>query len=93
MDTRSRLIHEISARHEIRGFEHELSDDEMVEFSNRLEELIVSQGNAVTTIKREARESENKKSDEIQSLRAAQAAEERTKRAANDQIVRILLLR
>ncbi|KAK4330749.1 DNA repair protein RAD50 [Rhodotorula toruloides] len=86
LEARKSLIRELSEKHEIPGYDHELNEREMQEFEEKMEDVIVSQQRKIEKIKSEARATENKYQDEIQALKSARAADERAKASIADQI-------
>ena len=51
IDYRHRLIRDLSVKHEIPGFDHNLSQDEMDDFVDRLEQAIVTQSTQIDHLK------------------------------------------
>ncbi|GJN94490.1 hypothetical protein Rhopal_007572-T1 [Rhodotorula paludigena] len=95
-EARKTLIRELAQNHGIPGYDHELSEREMKEFEEKLDEASIAQANKIDKIKNEARAAESKYQDEIQALKSAKAADERAKanlaeqiRAANARIANI----
>lgn len=51
LELRGRLVKELSVKHDIQGFNHDLSDGEMDEFVERLEQAAVAQAKKIEDIK------------------------------------------
>ncbi|GAA6021568.1 hypothetical protein JCM10207_005070 [Rhodosporidiobolus poonsookiae] len=79
LETRKTLIRDLSEKHGIAGYDHELSDREMNDFVEKLEDAVLAQQKKIEKIKNEARATESKYQDEIQALKSAKAADERAK--------------
>ncbi|GAA5829449.1 hypothetical protein JCM5353_001337 [Sporobolomyces roseus] len=87
LDARKVLIRDLSEKHNIPGFNRELlSEADMNEFEEKLEESISAQQAKIEKIKSEARATESKYQEEIQALKSARAADDRAKRTIGDQI-------
>ncbi|GAA5916492.1 hypothetical protein JCM6882_001738 [Rhodosporidiobolus microsporus] len=86
LEARKTLIRDLSEKHSIPGYDHELSDAEMAMFEEKMEEAIEAQQKRIEKIKNEARVTENKYQDEIQALKSARAADERAKASLAAQI-------
>ncbi|GAA5989043.1 hypothetical protein JCM11641_002306 [Rhodosporidiobolus odoratus] len=86
LEARKTLIRDLSDKHSIPGYYHELSDGEMQEFEEKMEEAILGQQKKIEKIKNEARTAESKYQDEIQALKSARAADERAKANIAQQI-------
>ncbi|GAA5991630.1 hypothetical protein JCM5350_007782 [Sporobolomyces pararoseus] len=87
LEARKVLVRDLSEKHNIPGFNRELlSEDDMNQFEERLEECISAQQGKIEKIKSEARATESKFQDEIQALKSARAADDRAKRTIGEQI-------
>ncbi|GAA6059582.1 hypothetical protein JCM10212_000638 [Sporobolomyces blumeae] len=87
LDARKVLIRDLSEKHSIPGFDRELlSEADMKEFEDKLDEAITAQQNKIEKIKSEARATEARYQEEIQALKSSRAADERSKRGITDQI-------
>lgn len=51
LESRKTLIRDLSEKHSIPGYDHELSDREMLDFEEKMEEAIVTQQNKLEKIK------------------------------------------
>ncbi|GAA5876452.1 hypothetical protein JCM3774_003780 [Rhodotorula dairenensis] len=96
LEARKTLIRELSEKHDIPGYDHDLSDHEMQAFEEKLEDTIHAQQKKLDKIKNDARAAESKLQDHIQDLRSKRAADEQAKanvaaqiRAANTRIANI----
>ncbi|GAA5863503.1 hypothetical protein JCM8547_007267 [Rhodosporidiobolus lusitaniae] len=78
-EARKSLIRDLSEKHSIPGYDHELSDREMQEFEEKMEDAVLAQQKKIEKIKNDARATESKYQDEIQQLKSARAADERAK--------------
>lgn len=87
LESRQTLVRELSEKHSIPGFDHDLSEDEIRDFEERLEEAVVAQSSKIAKIKSEAQAAEQERYDRIQALKSEQAGDERAKRSTVDQIV------
>ncbi|POY72024.1 DNA repair protein RAD50 [Rhodotorula taiwanensis] len=79
LEARKTLIRELSEKHEIPGYDHDLSDHEMQAFEEKLEDTIHAQQKKLEKIKNDARSAEGKLQDRIQDLKSKRAADERAK--------------
>ncbi|GAA5827048.1 hypothetical protein JCM3770_002453 [Rhodotorula araucariae] len=86
LEQRKALVRDLAEKHGIAGYAHELSDREIKEFEEKLDEAVVAQQKKIEKIKNEARAAENKYQDEIQALKSAKAADERAKANIAEQI-------
>ncbi|BGP20318.1 hypothetical protein JCM10213_002053 [Rhodosporidiobolus nylandii] len=86
LEARKTLIRDLSEKHGIPGYDHELSDREMQEFEEKMEDAISAQQKKIEKVKNEARTAESKYQDEIQALKSARAADERAKATIASQI-------
>lgn len=96
LEARKTLIRELSEKHDIPGYDHDLSDHEMQVFEEKLEDTIHAQQKKLDKVKNDARAAESKLQDRIQELRSKRAADEQAKaniaaqiRAANARIANI----
>jgi DNA repair protein RAD50 len=51
LEARKSLIRELSEKHDIPGYDHELNEREMQEFEEKMEEVIVAQQRKIEKIK------------------------------------------
>lgn len=79
-------MRELSEKHSIPGYDHDLTEDEMRDFEERLEEAVVAQTSKIDKIKSEARAAEQEKQAKIQELRSEQAGDAQAKRTTAEQI-------
>ncbi|GAA6018937.1 hypothetical protein JCM11491_005685 [Sporobolomyces phaffii] len=87
VEARKVLVRDLSEKHNIPGFNRELlSEADMSEFEDKLEESISGQQAKIEKIKGEARATESQYQEEIQALKSARAADDRAKRTISEQI-------
>ncbi|GAA5936924.1 hypothetical protein JCM1841_001408 [Sporobolomyces salmonicolor] len=87
IEARKTLVRDLSEKHNIPGYDRDiLSEHEMDEFEEKLEEAIAAQQRKIEKIKSDARETESQYQDQIQALKSARAADERAKRTIGEQI-------
>ena len=51
VEARQTLVRELSVKHRIPGYEHELSDEEMAEFEDKMDEAIAAQKTKIDKLK------------------------------------------
>ncbi|KAM0751848.1 hypothetical protein T439DRAFT_220597 [Meredithblackwellia eburnea MCA 4105] len=83
---RQTLIQEISTRHSISGFDHDLTKEEIDEFINKLESAVNEHTRKIEEIKSEGRKVVDEKQSAIQNIKVTKAADERAKSSTSDQI-------
>ncbi|KAM0789720.1 hypothetical protein ACM66B_006577 [Microbotryomycetes sp. NB124-2] len=85
LESRQALVRELSERHSIPGFDHDLTEEEIAEFEDKLESSVVQHTSKIEQIKNEAKTAEAKKQQAIQALRSEKAADERAKQSLQQQ--------
>ncbi|KAK4051618.1 DNA repair protein rad50 [Microbotryomycetes sp. JL201] len=85
LESRQALVRELSGRHAIPGFDHDLTEEEIAEFEDKLEASVVQHTSKIEQMKNEAKTAEGKKQQAIQALRSEKAADERAKLSMQQQ--------
>ena len=84
---RQKLIQEIATRHNIAGYDHDLSAEECIEFVERLEANIRKQGTLIEKIKSEGRAKADERTAEIQTVKVERSAADSERKSVEQQIV------
>ncbi|KAK4056438.1 DNA repair protein rad50 [Microbotryomycetes sp. JL221] len=79
------LVKELSLKHGILGFDHDLNQEEIQDFEDKLENAILVQSTKIEKIKNEAKVVEGQKQQKIQELKSEKAADERAKQTLQTQ--------
>lgn len=83
---RETVVKESARRHSIRGFDHELNDDQIRIFMGRIEKMARDQNNAFEKARRETQEESEQAQKTLNSLMQRQSAIEQRKDGAKSQV-------
>ncbi|KAK4701138.1 DNA repair protein RAD50, partial [Phenoliferia sp. Uapishka_3] len=83
---RLKIIQEIATRHEMSGWDHDLTTDEVAEFVEQLEARIAKQGKKIEDIKTEGRKNNSERQSAIQAIKITKSSDERARSATDEQI-------